>query len=390
MALLQRPALALDGHEIVIGYGGNDGDCSDYHGWLVGVNENGQGPLTTWEATPHNFGGAIWGAGNGPAVDAAGDIYAATGNGFSSTNSFNPPSSFDYSETVLKLSPTLGTPLDYWAPTNWQSLDAGDTDLGSSEPLPLPGGLLFQAGKDGNAYLVRTSSMGWVGAPAGELPGMCGGGTFGGAVYAAGTIYVACTSGLQALSVDTATATMTVKPGWNAPSEPIGPPIIAGGLVWTTDWINGVLYGLNPQTGAAVFSQNLGNFMHFASPSAGGGRLFVANDDHVTALKIANYTPSVPVQLRLTGVSLKRHRFRAKRGTTLRLTLSEPAIITVAITRRRSRGAHKRRRTFSGVVGANSFKLRLRGLKPGKYTAVVTAIAGNGQISKKLHFTIRP
>jgi hypothetical protein len=45
-------------------------------------------------------------------------------------------------------------------------------------------------------------------------------------------------------------------------------------------------------TGATAFSSNLGAFDHFASPSAAGGRLFVANGNRVTAFTIA--TPPAP------------------------------------------------------------------------------------------------
>ena len=37
---LQRPGLALDEGRVVIGFGGNDGDCGDYHGWVVSAPES--------------------------------------------------------------------------------------------------------------------------------------------------------------------------------------------------------------------------------------------------------------------------------------------------------------------------------------------------------------
>ena len=49
---LQRTALALDGKEIVIGFGGNDGDCAHYHGWAVGVSDTGTGPLRSYQVGP--------------------------------------------------------------------------------------------------------------------------------------------------------------------------------------------------------------------------------------------------------------------------------------------------------------------------------------------------
>ncbi len=59
---LQRVGLALDAGQIVIGFGGNAGDCGDYHGRLVSVAEDG-GPLSSFEveASAQSGEGAIWG-----------------------------------------------------------------------------------------------------------------------------------------------------------------------------------------------------------------------------------------------------------------------------------------------------------------------------------------
>ncbi len=68
-AYLQRTALNLDDGNIVFGYGGNDGDCSEYRGTVVAVPENG-GPARFWQvpiAKPAEWGGAVW-APSGPAV----------------------------------------------------------------------------------------------------------------------------------------------------------------------------------------------------------------------------------------------------------------------------------------------------------------------------------
>jgi hypothetical protein len=105
----------------------------------------------------------------------------------------------------------------------------------------------------------------------------------------------------------------------------------------------------------------------------------------------------VPLRPGLSGVTLSPPVFKAPRGTTLSLTLSEPATVLVRITRtihgrrfdgscifRERRGPPCTKTTlkvmlaFSGVAGANGFSLRVRNLSPGSYTAAVTAVnAGN-------------
>lgn len=99
---LQRPGLALAGGQIIIGYGGNDGDCATYHGWLVSVPEAGGSPRS-FEVDPKTSEGAIWGSGNAPAVDPSGSVWVSTGNG-------GGGASYGYQESVLRLDPSPAGP----------------------------------------------------------------------------------------------------------------------------------------------------------------------------------------------------------------------------------------------------------------------------------------
>ena len=283
-ALLQRAGLALDGNKVIIGFGGNYGDCGSYHGWLVGVPEAGGSTPQTFEVDPSTDRGAIWGAGNAPVIDGNGDVWTSTGNGSSS--------SFGYQESVIKLDANLGL-LDYWAPSNWSSLDSSDTDLGSSMPLLLPGGRAFEIGKAGVGYLLSGSNLGHTGGTPVYQASVCSG-SWGGSIYLSGVIYVSCSNGLHALSLSSAGNSFAPVSGWTVNVNAIGPPIYAGGLVWATGWRNGTLYGLDPSSGATRFSAGLTSFEHFALPSAAGGSLFVANGDLVTAFHIAAPPPAPP------------------------------------------------------------------------------------------------
>ncbi len=190
---LQRAGLALDGGRILIGYGGNDGDCSTYWGWLVSAPVDSTTGLKSFQVDASDTAGAIWAAGNAPAVDAAGNVFVATGNG--NGNSTSDPK---YGDSVVKLNASA-SPLDWWAPPDWQSLDSSDADLGSSMPNLLPGGFLLQSGKDGNGYLLNGAGLGHVSSAAAEASGFCSGGSFGGSVYdpANSTVYAACTGGAE-------------------------------------------------------------------------------------------------------------------------------------------------------------------------------------------------
>ena len=299
---LQRAALALDGSDVVIGYGGNAGDCGTYWGWLVGASETGAAPLLSYQvdAGAGHEQGAIWGSGNGPPVDAGGDIYTATGNGSSG-------SEYDHGDSVLKLNPSLQL-IEAWAPKDWQILDETDADLGSSDPVPLPHGFLFEIGKQGIGVLLRAGDLGGVGgAPAAEL-NICGG-SWGGGIYVpatgtTGTLYVTCSDGVRAVAVselNSANPLLVLAPGWKVSKDAVGPPIFAGGLVWVANQENAYLYGLDPATGTVKFEDYLTMFAHFSTPSAAGGQLFAADGEHVTALTIASTPPPSATTSTLTS-----------------------------------------------------------------------------------------
>ncbi len=424
---LQRAGLALDAGRVLIGYGGNDGDCNTYWGWVVSAPTDGSRALSSFQVDPGYGEGAIWGAGNAPAIDAAGNAFVATGNGTSSVAA-NPA----YGDSVVKVSAAAAL-LDWWAPTNWQSLDASDADLGSSMPTLLPGGYLFESGKDGDGYLLNGAGLGHVRAAVRHVSGFCPGGSFGGSVYdpASGSIYVACSGGLQALSLGSGSPpTLTSTAGFGAPSDASGPPMIAAGLVWVASYGSGTLYAINPATGAAADQFGIpesatvpgSDVNHFASPSAGGGRLFVGSGNQVTAFTIAATSTATPPPIApppphrpppsIARVSVAPRRFTAARGTTLRVTLSEAATLTVAVTQLRrghrvgrscSLAARRGRQCFTRVTtlrllfrargGRRAFTLHLRTLKAGHYTALVSATDSLRRRSRTLTVTftvVRP
>ena len=287
-AHLQRTALTLDAGRVVFGFGGNDGDCGTYRGTVVAAPELGGAP-TFWQvpiAVKSKSGGAIWGV-SGPVVDGAGRIYATTGNPNPEGES---ASVYDYSDSLVALDPNLNL-IGNFEPPSWKEDSNNDTDLGSAGAELLPGGLLFQAGKNGTGYLIDTATMG-ASAPAVYSAQVCGGqGSFGGDAYAGGVIYVACSNGVQALAFDQ--AARTFAPVWKGPEDAAGPPIVSAGLVWVVathgSSPGSKLYGLDPGTGAPRYTETLPSAAvdHFASPSAAGGRLLVATGSSVTAYHIA-------------------------------------------------------------------------------------------------------
>ena len=142
-------------------YSGYVGDCGNYHGWVVGVDINNPTNVHGWATTA--MGGGIWGHG-GVASDGT-NMFVVTGN------TFNTGGNWMGGEAIIRLQagPTwTGQPTDYWAPTNWFSLDNSDTDLGgvSATIVDVPGAtpsqLVLALGKDSNAYLLNRNNLGGI------------------------------------------------------------------------------------------------------------------------------------------------------------------------------------------------------------------------------------
>ena len=193
-AILQRTGLNLSNGNVVFGYGGNDGDCSTYSGWVAAAPEGGGTP-GYYQAVPIGNDGAVWMGGAAPEVDGAGNIWAATGNGSSSTP-------YDFSDSVLELSPGLAR-TQYFAPSNWSFMNSHDQDLGSTAPALLSNGTVLQVGKNQTAYLMDQSSLGGNTGTGIATASVCPGAIAGGGDAVVGNVvYVPCGGGLQALQTN--------------------------------------------------------------------------------------------------------------------------------------------------------------------------------------------
>ncbi len=297
---LQRPGLALDAGQVIIGFGGNDGDCetgaNPYHGWLVAVPEAG-GAVRTFEVAANggDSQGAIWMGGAAPIVDAAGHIWVATGN--SAFGSSNDP--YDNSDGVLELNSSLQLE-QFFAPSTWYSDNASDLDLGSSSPSLMAGGLVFQAGKSSTAYVMAQSHLGGVGGQEQETPSgsYCGNDVDGGSAITGDDVYTPCENGVVKTQITPGSPpSITVvwpTPGEGEPSG--GPPILAGGLVWTIDHSSGNLYGLNPANGDQQQSFSLGSeATDFPTPAVGDGLLLAPAATSLVAFDGLAGLPPPPV-----------------------------------------------------------------------------------------------
>jgi len=266
----QRGALTLANGYVYVVYGGLDGDCGNYHGWVVGAPISGSGGLVAYQVPTHREGG-IWGTA-GTGVAANGDLFVATGNGDSTTT-------FDHGDAVIELSPTL-TELGYFAPSDWKQLNQADTDLGSVAPTVLPNGDVFQIGKEGVGYLLSGANLGGVGGQVANTSG-CNG-AYGATAHVGFSVFVPCLNGV----FDVAVGASSLSVGWQTASFDAGSPIVTGNVVWSVDTSSAKLLGFNISTGHPMFSFSIGSADHFISPSAGPESVYVAGGDQLYAFAL--------------------------------------------------------------------------------------------------------
>ena len=193
---------------------------------------------------------------------------------------------------MIKLTPDLSyinSTANYFAPSDWQYTNTNDLDFGTTGATILPGNLIFAMGKMNIGYLLNASNLGGINGQV-YSAAVCGAvnstwpyGAWGATSFSDNVIYVPCGGGIDALSLQTGSHP-SFKSLWNYTGFFPGPPIIAGGAVWTVAIPGGTLYGLNPLTGAVLFHMSLSTVEHFTTPSVGGGLLFVAANTTVYAL----------------------------------------------------------------------------------------------------------
>ena len=265
----QRSALTLLNGRIYIPYGGLFGDCGQYIGSVVSVTTAGASKLTY--AVPTSREAGIWGTAGG-VLDGSHLLYAV-GNGASTSGAY------DGSDSTIALSLDLQR-TDFFAPTDWATQNAGDADLGSMSPA-LVGQYVYANGKAGIGYVLRHDNLGGIGGQVSLLNNGCN--AFGSSAVAGSTVYLPCSTGPRAVTI---AADGTAQELWRAatsvPAE--GSPAIGGGAVWVVDYNGGVLFALDPATGAARAQVRVGQAPHFVSPTLSGNRAYVGTNTGVTAV----------------------------------------------------------------------------------------------------------
>ena len=298
----QRSALAILDGNLYVAFGGNFGDCGQYRGLVVSISLSDPRTIKSWATRAR--GGGIWAPG-GISTDGT-SLFVATGNTFGART-------WSDGEAVIRLAPDLHRSedkRDFFAPSDWEALDARDADLGGSNPLPLEvsgGGspLVLALGKDRKAYLLDRNNLGGIGGQlametVSERSIITAPATYR---VADGTFVALQGEGTHCPTQARGLLTLKIRPGlpsaittaWCGSVRGRGAPIVT-----TTDghsnaivWVLGAegdnqLHGFRGDTGEPLFSgpqQPMTGLRHFQTLIATEDRLYVAADGRIYAFR---------------------------------------------------------------------------------------------------------
>jgi outer membrane protein assembly factor BamB len=284
---------------------GYNGDFGHYIGHVVTVQLN-TGKVRVFNSLCSDFrellgasggrscpqkGSGIWARGGAvvdPDPSMRGHIYVATGNGPFTANSGGN----DYGDSVLSLSADGSKLEDYYTPTDYTDLEAGDTDLGSTAPVMLPRQaasrtplMALQGGKDGLLRLLNREHLGGVGGEVSQFD-------LGSALFSAPAVardhagrtwvYVGVDSGVTALQIATDSRGKSVlRKIW---SSDVGgtSPIVANGIVYVET--DGAVNAFDAPSGKIVWSTTNSSAggtiggVHWQSPIVVNGWIYVSDE----------------------------------------------------------------------------------------------------------------
>jgi outer membrane protein assembly factor BamB len=291
-------ALNLDGRYVLVTTGGYIGDAPPYQGKVVAIDRTSGRIVNVFNSLCSNRRAiinpstcsaqesAIWGRAGAVVDPVTHKVYATSSNG-----PFN--GSTNWGDSVLELSPGVGRFLRHWTPTTEKTLEATDTDLGSTSPglLPDPNSasktarFLLQGGKDGRIHLldIHTSLFDVTGSAGTHLGGEVQNIPVVGDTQMFTAPAVLHRKGLTEAFVATGGGTAAYKlvagkleVAWHNSNGGTS-PVLAGGLLWVYD----------PGGGLNVYHASSGKLIrqlpappgHWNSPIVAGGRVYLPSGD---------------------------------------------------------------------------------------------------------------
>ncbi|HTB61075.1 MAG TPA: PQQ-binding-like beta-propeller repeat protein [Polyangia bacterium] len=310
---------------LYVTHSGYIGDAGDYQGHLTAIN------LTTGAQSVFNSlcsnqtihfvesgtpdcasaQSGIW-ARAGVTYDSDVDkIFAVTGNGAFA------PSNDDWGDSVMELNAdgtgAAGQPVDSYTPTDFQALQNGDSDLGSTDllVLPTPAGFPFphvgaQSGKDGVLRLLDLDNLSDQGS--GPSPGRTGGELatvqLSAGVFAApaawvnpadGSTWVFVTAGsnISGYQLTASGSSAALALMWTVAQSGTS-PVVANNVLYLAR--ANTIQALAAVSGTQLWQAAIGG-IHWESPVVANGVLYIMDESaHLTAFSVpaAAAIPALP------------------------------------------------------------------------------------------------
>ena len=353
---LQRTGLTLANGVIYFAFA-SYGDVDPYHGWIFGYDATTLQQVAVLNTDP-DYRGGIWQSGSAISVDSNGFLYTVTGDG-------TWDGIVNFGQSFLKLNPGAGLSVADWlTPDNYDALNAGNNDVGSSRALLIPGtNGVVSGGKNGLLFVVLRNNMGHLVPGNSQVVQSFGTGSpgfhtiYGGLAYwdnpSGGRLYVwqsddhlaayNFSGGLfgtspSSTSASTAppTASLSVSANGGAPGT---------GIVWastaTVDPRNanapGTLHAFDAtnlanelwNSGQNAARDSVGTYAKFASPTIANGKVYLSTFSN--QLAVYGLLPSAPLTVSPGVASINAgnaQQFTANIAVTW--TISPPNVGTIS------------------------------------------------------------
>jgi hypothetical protein len=298
--------------------GGYPGDNGDYQGHITAIklSDGSQKVFNSLcsDQTVHfveapgspdcvgHVQSAIWARASVVYDGVTGRIFMSTGNGDYTGN----VGGHEWGDSVFSLNPdgtgSGGKPLDSYTPTNFQSLQNADADLGSTAPAILPapgytGRLAVQSGKDAELRLINLANLSGMGGPGhtgGELqlisvPQGCEvlstPAVWVNPADSATWVFVSNGCGISGLKLTVTGGVPSLASHWSKGLAGFS-PIVANNVLYQAG--GGIIRALDPLTGNVLWSDTThvgGN--HWESPIVVNGVLYITDESsHLTAYSL--------------------------------------------------------------------------------------------------------
>jgi PQQ-like domain len=281
-------ALNISGRYVIATTGGYDGDRPTYQGHVVVISRatghlahvfnslcSHRHHLLNPPSSCPASDSAMWARSGAVVQPSSGRLLVATGNG-----PFNGHT--NWGDSVLELSPDASGLLHNWTPTDHAALNHDDLDLGSTAPALIKGtSLAVQGGKSGKLALLALHKLNGTTGGAGPKTGgqLQTLATPGSAELLSAPISFT-RSGKTYLVVADSSATAGYELShrrlhqvWEQHTAGTS-PVIAGGLLFVYDQIEGELRVMNPISGKPLASLPAASG-HWSSPIVIGGRVIL-------------------------------------------------------------------------------------------------------------------